>query len=45
MDGGDITVGEVVIWLVATYSAAIFLAYLGDDLTISLLFCVCLHVS
>ena len=36
MSGGNITVEEVAIWLVATCSAAMFLCYLGDDLHISM---------
>ena len=36
MSGGDITVGEVVIWLVATCSAAVFLCYVGDDLHLTM---------
>jgi len=36
VSGGDITVGEVVIWLVAACSAPIFFCYLGENLNLTM---------
>ena len=36
MIGGNITVGEVVIWLVATCSVPVLLCYVGDDLNLTM---------